>query len=416
MVRRRARALLPWFLLVVSLLLYLVPIWLGSIPSFYLTAFLGYVAIGAIVAARRPKHPVGWLLCAIGLLSQVVGAASVATEAAAAPSGSALPGWLLDPWLMAPVRNLWVVSYGALGLLLFIFPNGRLFSRPATPGLLLAAFTIAIGLVTSVTPQPVMRFPIFDAWFSVDVADRLYRLGQGASGLSSLALFVLGAISMVVRFRRAGGIERQQMKWFAYAGAVLALVFVGTTIAFFSPLRALDPGAQIPPAMFGGIPFVLALVTLPVGAAVAILRYRLYDIDVLINRTLVYGATSAAIAAAFFGGIVVLQAVLRPLTGGSEAAVAISTLASVALFQPLRSRIQAAVDRRFYRSRYDAQRTLDAFGGLLRDEVDLDSVRTDLLDAVHETLRPAHAGLWLRGGPPSPIPPGRRNDFRTTPA
>jgi hypothetical protein len=389
--------MLPWLVLAASLLLYLVPFWLGSVPSPSRNAFFGYVVIGAIVAARRPTHPVGWLLCAIGAFSMVAGAASAGAEAAATSTRSALPGWLLDPWLMAPGRNLWVASYSALGLLLFVFPNGRLFSRPAAPGLVLAAYTIAVGLVTSSTPAPVMQFPIFDVWFGANVAELLYAFGRSTSGLSSLALFVLGAISMVVRFRRAGGIERQQMKWFAYAGAMLALVFVGTAIAYFSPLRALDPHAQIPPAMFGGIPTLLALIALPVGAAVAIFRYRLYDIDVLINRTLVYGATTAAIAIAFFGGIVLLQAILRPLTSGSEAAVAVSTLASVGLFQPLRARIQAAVDRRFYRSRYDAARTLDAFAEELRDEVDLEAVRVHLLGAVGQTMSPVHASVWLRG-------------------
>jgi hypothetical protein len=141
---------------------------------------------------------------------------------------------------------------------------------------------------------------------------------------------------------------------------------------------------------------IVAFMTIPVAIGIAILRYRLYDIDVLINRALVYGATSAGIAIAFFAGIIVLQAVLRPLTGGSEVAVAISTLASVALFQPLRSRMQGAVDRRFYRSRYDAARTLDVFSVRLRDEVDLDAVRSDLVRAVHETVQPAHASVWLR--------------------
>jgi hypothetical protein len=137
-------------------------------------------------------------------------------------------------------------------------------------------------------------------------------------------------------------------------------------------------------------------VLFPFIVGVAILRYRLYDIDVLINRTLVYGATTALIAAVFFGGIVVLQAILRPLTGGSEIAVAISTLAAVAVFGPLRARIQRVVDRRFYRSRYDAARTLDAFSVRLRDQVALDTVRAELLAAVRETVQPAHASVWLR--------------------
>jgi hypothetical protein len=211
-----------------------------------------------------------------------------------------------------------------------------------------------------------------------------------------MALLIVGAVSMVVRLRRARGVERQQMKWFAYAAVVLALVFVGTAIAFFSPLRALDPSARIQPAMFGGVPIILGLIAVPIGTAVAILRYRLYDIDVLINRTLVYGLLTAALAATYFAGVIVLQTALRPLTGGSEVAVALSTLTVVALFAPLRRRIQASVDQRFYRSRYDAARTLDAFGAALRDEVDLDDVRADLVGVVGDTLRPAHVSLWLR--------------------
>ena len=374
--RRVSPVVLPGLLFAVSLLAYLATVWLGSVSaipidgqggsaagySVVLTAFLAYSAIGAIVAARRPEYHVGWLL---------------------------------DPWLMAPLVNLWVVSFSALGLLLFIFPNGRLFSRSIAPGLTLAGFTIAVGLVTS-NGTTTTRFPLFDALFSTNVADGLYGLGRGVSGLSLMALLVLGTISMVVRLRRARGVERQQMKWFAYAAVALALVFVGTAAAFFSPLRALDPGARFPAAMFGGVPFLLALMALPIGAAVAILRYRLYDIDVLINRTLVYGALSATLAATYFAGVVLLQAALRPLIGGSELPVALSTLAVVALFAPLRRRIQRVVDRRFYRSRYDAAHTLDAFGARLRDEVDLEAVRGDLLAAVHQTVRPAHASVWLR--------------------
>jgi hypothetical protein len=146
----------------------------------------------------------------------------------------------------------------------------------------------------------------------------------------------------------------------------------------------------------GQVVMVTGLMTMPVAIGVAITRYRLYDIDILINRALVYGATTAAIAAAFFGGIILLQALLSPITAGSEVAVAVSTLASLALFQPLRRRVQDAVDRRFYRSRYDAARTLDAFSVRLRDEVDLDAVRGELVAAVRETVKPAHASVWLR--------------------
>jgi hypothetical protein len=406
---RVRRVVPPALLFVLALLAYIAASWIGAMNalpvegaglSVVQAAFLVFVAVGAVVAVLRPEHHVGWLLCVIGVAGQLQGLALAAGLYTAPPNGPALPAWVLDPWLMPPLRNLWVVSFSGLGLLLFIFPNGRLFSRQITAGLAVAVFTIVVGLVTSssqtATATEATRFPLFDALFSADTADALYARGQTLSALSLMALLVLGAISIVVRLRRARGVERQQMKWFAYAAVVLALVFVGTAIAFFSPLRALDPGARIPPAMFGGVPFLLALIALPIGAAVAILRYRLYEIDVLINRTLVYGLLSAALAATYFAGVVVLQAALRPLTGGSEVAVALSTLSVVALFAPLRRRIQAAVDRRFYRSRYDAARTLDAFGVRLRNEVDLDSVRADLLDVVGDTLRPAHASLWLR--------------------
>lgn len=410
MKRGRVTRILPWVLFGISLSAYFAAIWLellagapaggsGSGPSsaVVLGAFLAYALVGAVVASRRPANDIGWLLCGMGPIAQVQGLASAIVAYAALPAGQVIPGWLVDPWLMAPLRNLWVVSFSAVGLLLLVFPNGRLFSRALAPGLALATFTIVVGLVTSGSAQPpAMRFPLFDALLPPDLADRLYELGQGTSGISLMALLVLGAISLVVRLARARGVERQQMKWFAYAAVVLALVFVGTAVAFFSPLRALDPSARIPPAMFGGVPFLLALTALPIGAAVAILRYRLYEIDVLINRTIVYGALTAALGTAYVASVLLLQTLLRPFTAGSDIAVAISTLAVVALFQPLRRRIQEAVDRRFYRSRYDAQRTLDAFTARLRDEVDLGSLERELVGVVADTIRPRHISLWLR--------------------
>ena len=223
MTLRVRRIVLPGLLFSVALLVYLATAWIASVSRVPLDgeggsavgsgvvpiAFLMYAAVGAVVAARRPEHHVGWLLCVVGFVAQVQGLASAAVEYAAAPSGSAFPDWLLDAWLMAPLRNLWVVSFGGLGLLLFIFPNGRIFSRSIAPGTVLAAFTMIVGLVSSgsATPPTEMRFPLFDALFSADIADGLYDQGRSMSGLSLLALFVLGAISMVVRLRRARGVE-----------------------------------------------------------------------------------------------------------------------------------------------------------------------------------------------------------------
>jgi hypothetical protein len=212
--------------------------------------------------------------------------------------------------------------------------------------------------------------------------------GELAIGAVLLPLFMLLFVAVILciaalvrRFRRSRGVERLQIKWIAYASGLYAVgVFLDSNFVY-KPFEIVD---------------VLLLNTIPVAAGVAVFRYRLYDIDLLINRTLVYALTTAAIGAAFFAGIVMLQSVLRPMTGGSEVAVAVSTLASFALFQPFRRRIQTAVDRRFYRSKYDAERTLDAFSARLRDEVDLDAVRGGLLDAVRDTVQPARASVWLR--------------------
>ena len=201
----------------------------------------------------------------------------------------------------------------------------------------------------------------------------------------SLALLAAGA-SLVVRFRRAVGIERLQLKWVAYGSGIASVTLVFASAMYTVP----DVGPS------GAAISAFAVLLIPLSAAFAILRYRLYDIDVVIERTLVYGATTAAIGASFFIGIVVLQSALRPITGGSELAVAASTLLCFALFQPIRRRVQTTVDQRFYRARYDATRTLDVFGSRLAGEVDLDTVGAELADAVGTTLRPAHVSLWLR--------------------
>ena len=193
---------------------------------------------------------------------------------------------------------------------------------------------------------------------------------------------VASVVALVLRFRRSSGIERLQMKWFVYASALTAVCLLLVPVL----------QTQKPFQIF----IVLSLNAIPIAAGIAILRYRLYDIDLLINRTLVYGATSAALAATFFAGILGLQALLRPITGGSQLAIAFSTLVCFALFQPIRRRAQDEVDRRFYRARYDAARAIDAFSVRLRADVDLDSVRADLIAVVRETIHPAHASVWLR--------------------
>ena len=202
---------------------------------------------------------------------------------------------------------------------------------------------------------------------------------------TGLPLVLVCIAALILRFARSSGAERLQLKWFFYAaGLSFALIFASFTG---------------PKGLFANLAFASGMVAMglvPIAAGIAILRYRLYDIDLLIKRTLVYGATSAAIGATFFAGIVGLQAVISPLTSGSELAVAASTLVSFALFQPIRRRVQSAVDRRFDRSRYDAARTVDAFALRLRDQVDLDALRRELVAVARDTMQPAHASVWLR--------------------
>jgi hypothetical protein len=270
---------------------------------------------------------------------------------------------------------------GILPFVLLLFPDGRLLSphwRLVGWAAILSA--VVTSAVMAFKPGPLQEAAYLDNPFAVLPPSAVGALA--AIGIASILPVMGGASwSLVLRFRRAAGVEREQIKWLAFS----AVPLVGAGFA-----------SAILPDKLGQVLFVFLLLAVPVAVGIAILRYRLYDIDVLINRALVYGATTAGIAVAFFGGIVLLQALLRPITSGSELAVAASTLASLALFQPLRRRVQNAVDRRFYRSRYDATRTLDEFGVRLRDEVDLDAVRGELVDAAARTVQPAHASVWLR--------------------
>jgi hypothetical protein len=208
--------------------------------------------------------------------------------------------------------------------------------------------------------------------------------------------YLLAAAALVLRFRRSGGRQRQQLKWFAYVG-VLAMAALGLALVGSLPGDDPPPWADVvgPIGWFSAL--ALVLVGLPVATGIAILRHRLYDVDLVINRTLVYGALTATLAATYLACVLLLQLALQPLTADSGLAVAASTLAVAALFRPARSRIQSTVDRRFYRHRYDTARTLEAFSSRLRDEVDLDEVARELRSVVGETVHPSGVSLWLRG-------------------
>jgi hypothetical protein len=273
--------------------------------------------------------------------------------------------------------------------LLLLFPHGQLLSPHWRPVAWLAAVvTIAGTALLAIVPWDLLN-PGVPAQNPVSVEGLRY-LGIAPP----VPIFVIGipttllsTVSLVLRFRRSRGEERQQLKWFVYAGVLI----VG---ALFVPL--LVPGAA------SSLLQLLVMPSLPVAAGIAILRYRLYDIDRIINRTLVYGALTASLALVYFASVVTLQYTFRTLTGGeSQLVIVASTLAIAALFQPLRRRIQIMIDRRFYRRKYDARRTLEAFSAKLRDETDLDALSNNLVGVVKETIQPAHVSLWLRPETPS---------------
>ncbi len=345
--------------------------------------------LGAAIALRQPRNRVGWLFLVSGLFSVLLEAAVEYSAYASAEGSGTLPGvewaiWLTElalPFAIGPI----------LTYLLLVFPTGELSSARWRPVAWYTVFAVvgwaAAGtlLFTSVgyadassTPNPIsLGFAL--------------SLDEGGRTLVKQILIgpaaVLCAAAFLDRFRNSRGVERQQLKWVAYAAVIVItpLVFGVTSLLPDASVRKLVEQAK-----------QLATLAFPLAAGIAILRYRLYDIDLLIRGTVIYAAVSAVLVTAYVGGVALFQFLLAPLTAGSGLAVAISTLAVATLFQPVRRRIQAAVDRRFYRSHYDAARTLDSFAVRLRDEVDLDAVRSDLLASVQETMSPDHTSLWLR--------------------
>lgn len=344
-----------------------------------------YATVGLLITTRRPRNVIGWLFLTSALLSgiQTVTASYSGYALTLGRTGGSEALWITG-WI-------WIPAVAVIILTLLLFPDGRLPSpawRWSVYGLV--PVTVLVTLLWAIatpdnaaTPDP----------FAIDPLglspDHPLRVIAGPSLLLLTMWLLVGAASLVVRMRHAGSVVRQQVKWIAFGAAVVGLSLASSVIA-----TIMVPSPEIAKAT--QIASVVAVLLIPIAAAVAILRHRLYDIDVLINRTLVYAVVSAILGAAYVLGVVLFQSLLRPFTAGNELAIAVSTLIVAALFQPVRARVQNAVDRRFYRARYDAARTLDEFSDRLRGDLDLDSVQTDLVDVLHDTLRPVHASVWLR--------------------
>jgi hypothetical protein len=340
--------------------------------------FVVYAAVGGLIADRYPRNAVGWLFCVVGV---VFAAGDLVSDYADRGNPGATP--------LAVLNN--ATGPGSLVILMLavmLFPTGRFLSAGwRRAGVFVIAANVALGLVLALEPGRLTADLGVENPLGLDAAAGLLHALADAGGLVIAATVLIAIAAAVARFRAARGIERQQLKWLALlavlAVAVLALLLV---VAQFANL---DTGSG---QVAAGVMLGLLSMAPVLAAAVAILRYRLYDVDVVINRALVYGALTALLGATYLGLVLLIGLAV----GKSGFAVAASTLAVAALFRPARARVQAAVDRRFYRRRYDAAQALAGFGARLRDQVELDALSRELRGVVDECLQPAHVSLWLR--------------------
>ena len=354
--------------------------------GFGLVAAMIFALAGALLSFKRPENPIGWLFSAVGVAFALITAGetyAVAPLIEGDDGGIRYQVAWFTSWG-------WIIFLGLVAFSILLFPSGHLPSpRWVKPARLIAAgfafgcvsFALGPGPLNNMPPRITNRYALPEG----GISDVFVYAGM----LSFLAGLVAAAVGAVQRYRSAQGLQKQQMKLFAFAAASLALSMVVVIICLF-----------IAP-QFGDIMELVAsfaVLAIPVSMTVAILRYRLYEIDLIINRALVYGVLSGILVLVYLGGVVLLQQVLAPITADSDAAIAASTLAVAGLFRPLRAQVQSFIDRRFYRRKYDAADTLADFTTRLRDQVDLDALSSELVAAASSTFQPSHASLWLRPG------------------
>jgi hypothetical protein len=398
--RRRSAARLAW-----ALCLLCVGLAVGALLLWLLNgrALIGFVregdgavvvlvisfsVVGAMILSHRPENTIGWIFCAAALFQALsefgleYATYALVTRSGALPLGAEM-SWLAD-WIWAPGLGLILV------FLPLFFPDGRPPSRRWRPVAWLGG--LAIGLIS--VPVPILTWPERGTAVlkggGIGDEDPAWLVALVEAGFPLMLLAGLAAvISLFVRFHRARGDERQQIKWFASAAALtLAWIFV------FEQLGSAEGGVL---EAIAAVSSLVLVPSIPIATGIAILRYRLYDIDRIVNRALVYVALTASLVLVYLSGVVSLQYAFRALAGGSsQLAIVASTLAIAALFNPLRRRIHAFIDRRFYRRKYDAAKTLEVFSSKLRDETDLDASDDELVSVVRETMQPAHVALWLR--------------------
>jgi hypothetical protein len=348
---------------------------LGQEPLFDTVLYglrdLTFGITGALVIRSQPANPIGWLLSATGLW----GALRELWEASAY---NGFPTGEFGQWV---VSWCWIGDLAVYAFIFLLFPTGRLMSRRWRR----VAWLLAAGAALAIPGQALSPDNTMFVDHTNPFAVHSSLVAPAFSiGITVMLVALLASVaSLILRFRRSAGVERLQLKQLVLAASV-CLVIMPISVPFFED------------SVFVQVVIVLALISLPVATGMAILRYRLYDIDVVINRTLVYAGLTATLAGTYLASVLLLQLVLSGVTPNSSLAVAGSTLAVAALFQPARRRIQSAVDRRFFRRKYDAVRTLERFGARLRDEIDLDALGVELRAVVGDTMQPAHVSLWIR--------------------
>jgi cytochrome b subunit of formate dehydrogenase len=346
---------------------------------------ISFGTVGAVLAIRRPENPIGWLFLAAGFCYALSSTAEPVGRFITSNEVSPVPG----RWLYWFSSWGWGLGAGlAIGFPLLLFPDGR----PSSRGWRWLVRGAATGLLIFVVCSAFQPATYSPSSFTNPIAVERFSSLETIKSLGFLVVMLAaigGIISLIQRFRRAAPVERQQIRWLTHAGGILLLTFA---LAF--SMETFVEGER--GVVISNVISTAGIAFLPVSFGIAITRYRLYEIDRFVNRTLVYAIVTAVLALTYLGIVVALQVVLGPVTKQSDLAVAGSTLVVAGLFRPVRVRVQEVVDRRFYRRKFDARQTLEKFSSQLRDEVDLDELSADLVNVVAETMQPAHISLWLR--------------------
>jgi MFS family permease len=359
----------------------------SPIFTFFLLTFIAFALVGALVASRQPTNLIGWLIAGTALWFTFGSAADEYAQRALFVAPGSLPGGLTAAWFARLTQG--PILFDVFIFIFLLFPNGRPLSPRWSAFTWLVVVAAMAGLfLYGFTPGPLdnSAYTNFANPFGIPA---LAALGDPLGGLVFL-LTPVSAMSLVLRFRRSTGEEREQIKWLASAGVFIALAFLTGPVIWSTPTLA--------NTLLWPILFVLAVITLPVSIGIAILKYRLYEIDLIIRKTLTYSILTALLLAVYFGSVVVLQQILVRITGEqqNEIVTVVSTLAIAALFVPLRRRVQDVIDQRFYRRKYDAHQVLVRFAEIARDEIELEKLIDELLIVVSETMQPKSASLWLK--------------------